>query len=189
LDGLDGLLELSRAPLHVIRRTDGLREVALLELKEKYPQRGDRTLVLLLERDLGIRLATRTVEHILRRHGLTAAQPALREPLRFERESKGALLETSFKGLPESTPYALLTVLDDHGRYSFEFGPVEDRRGQSMRPLLWNLFGDHGVHDEMLMDNGDQLGSPSNAPTRMEVWLMRQGVVRSTAGPATLSSR
>jgi len=45
-----------------------------------------------------------------------------------------------------------------------------------VKPLDGELFGEHGVPKEMLMDNGDCWGSLSQMPTEFEAWLMKQGV-------------
>jgi transposase InsO family protein len=130
----------------------------------------------LLEAESGITLPLRTAERILSRQGLTAPKPVRAAPQNFERESCGALLQMDFKGLPKSTPFALLTVLDDHSRYAVGFGPVPDKTGASVKAFLWELFKRHGLPDSMLMDNGDCWGASSWAPTAFEAWLMKLGV-------------
>jgi transposase InsO family protein len=172
--GIDGLTERSRAPVTVPRRTCQEVEEALVALKERYPEWGPRKLVVLLKRERGLVLSDRTASDVLARRGLTTStRPTPGELCRFERESCGALLQTDFKGLPRSTPYALLSVLDDHGRYCLHFGPVPDKTGASVQAALWEVFEQHGLPASMLMDNGDCWGAVlSKAPTAFEVWLM-----------------
>lgn len=174
--GIADLAELSRAPRVVARRTDSTIENALVELKEQYPEWGAKKLVVLLGRQ-GIDLPVRTADRVLERRGLTTPRKPLTEPVRFERDHCGALLQMDFKGLPKSAPYALLTVLDDHGRFCHHFGPVPDKTGRSVADALWEVFAEHGVPGAMLMDNGDCWGAPgSKGPTRFEAWLMRLGI-------------
>jgi transposase InsO family protein len=170
--------ELSRAPHHVRRFTAPELQAALIELKARYPEWGARKLVRIMERDQGLKLALRTAEHILRRTGYTKPREALEKPLtRFEREACGMLLQMDFKGLPSSVPYSLLTVLDDHARYCFCLAPVPDKTAKSVTRVLWELFGEHGLPQQMLMDNGDCWGTTQGLmPTRFEVWLMKLGV-------------
>jgi transposase len=78
--GLENLSELSRAPRAVVRKTEPSKEAALLELRSQYPEWGARKLSGVLGRDYGIELASRTADHILKRHGLTAAPPKRSEP-------------------------------------------------------------------------------------------------------------
>ena len=174
--GIEGLAELSRAPKRSPGRTPPEVESALLALKDRYPEWGARKLVVLLERE-GILLPSRTADAVLRRRGLTVPPPkAAAPPRRFEREACGALLQMDFKGLPKSAPYALLSVLDDHGRFCLAFEPVPDKTGASVKAALWEVFGRHGLPDEILTDNGDCWGSVSKAPTAFEAWLMLLGV-------------
>lgn len=67
-------------------------------------------------------------------------------------------------------------MLDDHARFCLHFGPLADKTGKSVREALWETFGEHGLPDEMLMDNGDCWGSISKAPTAFECWLMLLGI-------------
>lgn len=176
--GIEGLAERSRAPKTSPRRTPRELEEALVELKERYPEWGPRKLVVLLKRERGLTLSARTASDVLTRRGLTApSHPVSGDLCRFERGSCGALLQADFKGLPRSVPYALLSVLDDHGRYCLHFGPVPDKTGASVQTALWEVFAEHGVPESMLMDNGDCWGSVlSKAPTAFEAWLMLLGI-------------
>jgi transposase InsO family protein len=175
--GIEHLAELSRTPKTVRSRTSSDVEAALVELKAKHPYWGAKKLVPLLAAG-GILLPLRTADRILDRFGLTTPRPpAQPEPIRFERERCGALLQMDFKGLPVTTSYSILTVLDDMARYCCHFAPVVDKTGPSVIAALWEVFGVHGLPDEMLMDNGDCWGTrESHAPTRFGAWLMRLGV-------------
>jgi transposase InsO family protein len=175
--GIENIAELSRAPKRVPKRTNEATERALLELKGAYPEWGARKLVVLLRRDQGIELPSRTADHILSRYGLTSPRPKAAPRIRFERDECGALLQMDFKGLPQGTPYALLSVLDDHGRFCLSFEPVPDKTGKSVKAVLWEVFGEHGLPASMLMDNGDCWGAPtSKVPTAFCVWLMKLGI-------------
>jgi transposase InsO family protein len=178
LSGIDQLCELSRAPHLVVRKTSEQLESNLVALKMEHPEWGPRKLVELLRRDQGLQLPLRTAERILHRRGLTVGKVAQRQELvRFEREECGLLLQMDFKGLPISVPYSLLTVLDDHARYCLALSPVPDKTSVSVRGVLWDLFGTHGLPRQMLMDNGDCWGTGLGPlPTRFEVWLMKLGV-------------
>lgn len=178
-DGIANLSERSRAPKVVWRTPEPMVE-ALLQMKESYPKWGAKKLVVKLEEKIGLDIPLRTADRILARHGLTTPKdkPSAAELIRFQREHSGALLQMDFKGLPPSTPYCLLTVLDDCDRFCHLFTPLINKRGESVKAALWNLFGEHGLPDEMLMDNGDcwGVGSRSRGPTAFEAWLMRLGV-------------
>jgi len=175
--GIAELRELSRAPKVVVNRTAETVEEALVRMKEKYPEWGAKKLVIKLQEQEGIHLPLRTADRILCRWGLTSPRPApAPAPIRFERDRCGALLQMDFKGLPPSAPYSLLTVLDDYERFCLMFAPVANKRSESVKAALWTLFGEYGLPDEMLMDNGDCWGSVSRGPTEFEAWLMRLGI-------------
>lgn len=176
--GIDEIAELSRSPKTPRTRIDPAIEAALVELKSCYGDWGAKKLVDRLRIERKMKVSLRTADRILERRGLTTPrQPKEAEPIRFERETCGALLQMDFKGLPNSTPYAILTVLDDQSRFCCHFAPVPDKSGLSVSSALWNVFGEHGLPTEMLMDNGDCWGArSSHAPTRFEAWLMRLGI-------------
>jgi transposase InsO family protein len=176
-DGLDAIAELSRAPKNVPSRSGTGLEDALIQIGAKYPHWGPRKLVERLRLEQGIDIPLRTAERIMKRLGLTQPAPERMPPQNFERDSCGALLQMDFKGLPKSTPYSVLTVLDDHARFGFGFGPVPDKTGPSVERFLWDIFGEHGLPSQMLMDNGDCWGSAHSwAPTAFEVWLMKLSI-------------
>ena len=184
--GIENICELSRAPHTVANRTPEDLELAVVAMKAEHSDWGARKLVPLLRKDKDLHVAVRTCERILDRHGLTQKRVRT-EPCtnRFERESCGALLQMDFKGLPANTTYSLLTVLDDHSRFCLGFQPVVDKTASSVKPALWDLFGLHGLPEQMLMDNGDCWGSTlSRMPTRFEVWLIRLGVKPIHGRPA-----
>jgi transposase InsO family protein len=178
-EGISQMSERSRAP-RVVARTPEHLEQALAAMKQRYPDWGAKKLVVKLKEHEGIELPLRTADRILARLGLTSPRPRSPdpEPVRFQRERCGALLQMDFKGLPASTPYSLLTVVDDYERFCLMFGPVPDKRGESVKAALWTLFGEHGLPDEMLMDNGDCWGGQgrSKGPTAFEAWLMRLAI-------------
>lgn len=174
--GIESLAELSRAPKSVFGKTDAGVQASLIQLREAYPQWGARKLVRLLWQEQGIVLAERTAEHILRRAGLTKLQSQVVPVQRFERDACGQMLQMDFKGLPQSVPYSILSVLDDHARFCFRFEPVPDKTRRSVQAVLWDLFGEHGLPWSMLMDNGDCWGSISKSLTKFEVWLLKLGV-------------
>lgn len=178
-DGIVLLCEHSRAPKVVACRTSDLLETALVQMKEEYPEWGAKKLVVKLK-ERGIDVPVRTADRILSRHGLTTPRPRVPsvDPISFERSVSGALWQMDFKGLPASTAYAILTILDDCERFCLRFCPVQNKRGETVKEVLWELFGEHGLPDEMLMDNGDCWGSQcrSKAPTALEAYLMRLAI-------------
>jgi transposase InsO family protein len=178
---LETLTEASRAPVNKPGKTSQGVESRLLELKEQFPHWGAKKLVRLLA-DEGIQLPVRTGDRILSRHGKVQARGVLSEPQRFEREASNMLYQMDFKGLPRSTPYSLLSVIDDASRMCLVFDPLPDRTGTSVFERLWEMFGEFGLPECFLMDNGDCWGtSLRRCPTAFEAKLWRLGI-RTTHG-------
>lgn len=176
--GVDKMVELSRAPRRIANRTPAGIEQALLACRQRHTEDwGAKKLVRLLKQEDGLDLPLRTADRILKRHGCVQVRHPAPEPIRFERAVPNHLLQMDFKGIPKSTPYCPLTVLDDADRFCLRFVPVPDKTGATVFSVLWDMFGEHGLPLEMLCDNGDCWGSrPSKCPTAFEAKLMLLGI-------------
>lgn len=175
--GIESLAELSRRPETCPHKTSDGIERELVELKMRFPCWGAKKLTLLLEREQGLHLPLRTADRILERRGLVQKREAPEPLQRFERERPLDLLQNDFKGMPLSAPYSVLTLLDDSQRFCLAFEPLKDRTGSTVFSFLWEVFGEHGLPLEMLMDNGDCWGAwGSLGPTRFEARLMLLGI-------------
>jgi transposase InsO family protein len=177
--GLDKMAEKSRAPRLVANRTALEVEGALLACRIRHENVwGAKKLVVRLKEEDGIEIPLRTADRILKRYGcVEERKPATPEPIRFERAEANHLLQMDFKGIPKSTPYFPLTVLDDADRFCLRFVPVPNKTGETVFSVLWEMFGEYGLPIEMLCDNGDCWGSrPSKCPTAFEAKLMLLGI-------------
>ena len=129
--GIEGLQDNARRPLHSPKRTGTELESLILELRDKHPYWGGRKLRHRLQ-DLGHKRlpATSTITDILRRHGrLNPTHPSAQGPWqRFEYPSPNQLWQMDFKG-PLLTVHTgrcdPFTVLDDHSRFSLCIEPLE----------------------------------------------------------------
>ena len=178
-EGVRGISERSRRPLHSPHRTAIDLEEHVVEMRQRYPDWGARKLQVLLTRE-GLALARNTVHRILQRHGLIKDYdrhpPA---PQRFEREQPNELWQMDFKG-PKGWPQTVgpLSVLDDHSRYVIVLAANGNTDGQPVREQLESAFQRCGVPEAMLMDHGIPWWS-QQAPsgrTKLSLWLMRQGI-------------
>ena len=177
--GLENIAELSRAPRRVANKTPWEVEQALLTCRLRHTEDwGAKKLVPLLKQDDGIDIPLRTADRILKRHGcVQERKTAAPELVRFERAESNLLLQMDFKGIPKSTPYCPLTVLDDATRFCLRFAPVQDKTGATVFSVLWDMFEEHGLPIQMLCDNGDCWGAPgSKCPTAFEAKLMLLGI-------------
>jgi len=127
-----------------------------------------------------------TANRILFRHGLTVksarAQPAVN---RFERGLPNELWQMDFKGLKyPKLPYEALSVVDDCSRYCLAFAPVADQTLESVWTTLWDLFGQYGLPERILSDNGPAFrGGATRLPGALDVRLWRLGVWTSHGRP------
>ena len=124
-------------------------------------------------------LSVRTVDRILTRHGQTQPQAPARPALqRFERETCNELWQMDFKGMGKPrASYFPLSVLDDHSRFCLCFEPVLDQTQAEVWTQLWRLFGEFGLPEAILTDNGSCFsGTWSQCPSGLEMQLWRLGI-------------
>lgn len=115
--------------------------------------------------------AIRTVADILKRHGriATARTPRAHTdpaPTRFERSAPNQLWQLDFKGPVEVDRRKLmpLCVVDDHSRYCLAYQPCTDVTMHSAWGVLWALFDEVGLPEQILADNAfNTMGTPRPA--------------------------
>jgi hypothetical protein len=72
-----------------------------------------------------------------------------------------------------------LSVVDDHSRYVIALAALGRPQGELVREQLQSAFVSCGLPEAMLMDHGAPWWShsgPEAAPTRLALWLMKQGI-------------
>ena len=135
--------------------------------------------------------AIRTVADILRRHGrVAAAKHAWADdaaPTRFERSSPNELWQLDFKGPVEVARRRLmpLCIIDDHSRYCLAYHPCRDVTMHSAWGVLWKLFADVGLPEQVLADNAfNTMGTPRPAGISwFDANLVRLGIQPSHGRP------
>jgi len=184
------LADRPRRPLDSPRRTAPGGERAVLEVRDRYNWGPRKIRHFLLAREAPAVPAVRTIADILRRHGRVA--PAAGEgdgpqPLvRFERGEPNQLWQVDFKGPLEVgrervTPFS---VLDDHSRYLLCFSPCRDRTMATAWALLWEVFADAGLPEQVLSDNGfNTQGGPSLGLGWFDSRLIRLGIAPAHGRP------
>jgi transposase InsO family protein len=182
--GIEGLQDNARRPLHSPKRTGTELESLILELRDKHPYWGGRKLRRRLQ-DLGHKRlpATSTITDILRRHGrLNPTHPSAQGPWqRFEYPSPNQLWQMDFKG-PLLTVHTgrcdPFTVLDDHSRFSLCIEPCKNQQLPSVKEALEQAFGRYGLPERILCDNGTPWRGAQEACryTQLGVWLLQLGV-------------
>ena len=178
-EGLAGVVERSRRPHCSPRQTARDTELAVVGLRQRYPDWGARKLQRILANG-GLNLTVTTIHRIVQRHGLIVA-PRISVPAvqRFERSQPNELWQMDFKGpLRAGQSQGPLSVLDDHSRYLIALEPLESGRTEAVKSSLERAFEECGVPEAMLMDHGTPwwgVQSPGGL-TSLSLWLMKQGI-------------
>jgi transposase InsO family protein len=125
--------------------------------------------------------SVRTLGSILARNGRVPAPAADAPPVvqRFERERPNQLWQVDHKGPVEvaRVKVAPFTVIDDHSRYCLAFRPCDDKTMATAFAILWDLFGDAGLPDELLSDNAfNAAGAVGPGLSWFDARLVRLGV-------------
>lgn len=179
-EGGQGLVDRSRRPHHIERATPAEVEQELIAQRAKHPYWGARKLCCLLERQGLAPPPERTANRILRRHGLVPErQPIGQTMRRFERERPNALWQLDHKAAIHGA-WAVrtvpLTVEDDASRYLLGLFAQPDKGLDATWANLWELFGQFGLPEAILMDN-DGIFHGRSGPSQLEVRLLRLGIV------------
>jgi transposase InsO family protein len=179
-----GLREKSRRPRSHPEQTGEPMEKLVLELRAKHCAWGGRKLKRRLE-DLGHQgvPAASTITEILRRHGRLGQEGhKVQGPWkRFAYDAPNELWQMDFKGplkLVAAERCDILTLLDDHSRFSLAVEACANQRGETVKERLRRVFGRYGLPERILCDNGAPWGSAeAGCPyTEFSVWLLRLGV-------------
>lgn len=157
-DGLAGLEDRSRRPLHPANQIPADLEVRIVEMRKDHPRWGARRIRTELTRAGVDPPAVSTVHQVLVRNGLVAARPPRRGKAtkRFEREIANDLwqIDATRVLLVDDTEVWVVNVLDDHSRYLLAAlaGPA------ATGDLAWDAFeiaaSRFGLPRQVLSDNG-----------------------------------
>jgi transposase InsO family protein len=175
----DGLVDRTRRPHHSPGRTDPAIEGQVLEVRDRFGWGPRKIRAMLIARGVAMP-SIRTVGSILSRHGRTAPPPAEPAPMqRFERGEPNALWQCDFKGYLEvgrrrTWPFALI---DDHSRYLLALRPCADQAMATAWAILWGVFGEVGLPEELLCDGAFAARGPGlTGLSWFEARLIRLGI-------------
>jgi transposase InsO family protein len=170
------LVDRSRRPHRCPRQTPADVEADILRAHDAHGW-GARKIHAALAARPGLPSA-RTVQEVLRRNGRAAAAGPAARPQRFERSAPNHLWQVDYKGPLDGPPRRyLLTVLDDHSRYLLALALCPDQTMATAWAALWALFGEVGLPEAILSDNGFAPRGPSaGGLSWLEARLLRLGV-------------
>jgi transposase InsO family protein len=174
------LTDHSRRPHRSPHRTTDRVTARVVALRQQYGWGGEKLVPLLATE--GIALASRTVDRIIAREGLTRADVApAAAPRRFARATPNELWQMDAKGhypLQPGRRCHPLSILDDHSRYAVGLYALPTLEAAGVRAALIECFERYGVPAAMLMDHGTPWWATSNAAglSGLSVFLLKQGI-------------
>jgi transposase InsO family protein len=168
--------EFSRCPVHRPNATPEATVEELLALRLRYPRMGPKKLCAMMQSSLQPRTAAR----ILARRGLEVRPLAIlaETPIRFEREQPNELWQIDFKGINRRrSGYEVFSVIDDASRRCLGLVAMPDQRLESVWSALWEVFGQYGLPEAVLSDNGPVFGGAGTwRLSKMDARLLRLGI-------------
>ena len=176
------LLDQSRRPKRMPRRSAAAVEVQVVAVRDKHPAWGARKIAHCLKRDGQIVPVPSTVHRILcRNERIKPSENAPPNPgHRFEKEAPNQLWQMDFKGhmpLANGTRCHPLTVIDDHSRYVPCLKACANEQRPTVQEHLTATFRRYGLPEAFYIDNGSPWGDTSGAHwTRLKVWLLKLGI-------------
>ena len=178
--GAAGLVDRSRRPRRMPKKTFWVVEQAVLEVREEHPAWGGRKIHTRLKNlGHGEVPSPSTITAILHRHGCIDPEEAQKHTpfQRFEMEQPNQLWQMDFKGYfyiagRQCHP---LTILDDHSRYLLGLQACQNQQRETVKGHLTSVFRQYGLPECILVDNGPPWGSLEGQRyyTRLNAWLFR----------------
>jgi transposase InsO family protein len=162
----------------------------IIELREKYPYWGARKIQAILSRTETSDIPAKSSIHkILKKYGYIKDEKATNNHYqRFEHEAPNHLWQMDFKGhfAYEKGRCFPLTILDDHSRFSLALHACLNEQGETVKPILIEVFRRYGLPERINVDNGNPWGSLYECAryTTFSKWLIRTGVQVSYSRPA-----
>jgi len=176
------LLDQSRRPKRMPKRSDAAVEARVVAVRDKHPAWGARKIAHCLKRDGQAVPVPSTVHRILcRNERIKPSENAPPNPgHRFEKEAPNQLWQMDFKGhmpLANGTRCHPLTVIDDHSRYVPCLKACANEQRPTVQEHLTATFRRYGLPEAFYIDNGSPWGDTSGARwTRLKVWLLKLGI-------------
>lgn len=186
--GLEGLLQLNRAPARHPNQTPAAIEQVVLELRQAHMRWGPRKLKRILERDQPGRAwpAASTMGALLKREGLVVPRKKRRktapytEPLAHA-DRANRVWCADFKGwfrTANGTRIDPLTISDAHSRYLLRCQAVEKTDTARVQAIFEAAFCEYGMPTAIRTDNGAPFASTAIAGlSRLAVWWIKLGII------------
>ncbi len=164
-------------------RTPAEKEELILAARARFPTWGGRKIIRYLQNKGYQALpAASTATAILKRHGMISPEESVKHTpyIRFEREQPNQLWQMDFKGhfaMCGGDRCHPLTMTDDCSRMLLCLDAYGFERWEDVEKSLLRVFGEYGLPDSILSDNGPPWGSSGNGYTPYEIWMMQLGIL------------
>lgn len=187
-DGLDGLVDRSKAPLRSPAQIEADLELEICRMRKDHPRWGARRIATELERAGVAPPAVSTIHQALRRNHLIALQPPQRPKAlkRFEREVSNDLwqIDATRVRLVSRRKVWVMDMIDDHSRYLLAAIAAEGPTGEA----AWDCFelasSRYGLPRQVLSDNALSFtGRFHDVEVEFERSLAELGVELINSGP------
>jgi transposase InsO family protein len=186
-DGLKGLADRSRAPLHVPDRTCDDIAASVIAFRRRFPHMGPRKIAARLA-ELHSEVewpAASTIGDILSRANLVAERPRRNPPAHPLRDrgvprEPNDLMTIDYKGqfLLGNHRYCYpLTIANHVSRFLMACDAFASTKYAQTRQTSERVFGEFGLPRAILSDNGSPFGSPGlGRLSRLSLWWIRLGI-------------
>lgn len=186
--GMDGLREMSRAPLRHPNAVAEELEAAIVSLKQQRPKRGPKKVLALLQRQEPHRPwpVRSTIAAILKRHGLVRPRRRCRKSPPYEQPFAGldranAVWSADLKGwfqTGDGQRCDPLTITDNYSRYLLRCQAVRATSFAGVQPVFVGAFHEYGLPAAIRTDNGPPFATTTvGGLSRLSVWWIRLGIL------------
>jgi transposase InsO family protein len=194
VSGIDGLQDLSRAPLCHPNATSTEVIEAIKEIKLKRQRWGPKKILIWLKEHHPERWwpSASTIGGVLKREGLVQARkrrrrvPAYTEPFKDCDESNqvwSADYKGRFKTQDQRYCYPL-TITDNHSRYLLECRGLQHPSFVETQPWFEWVFRKYGLPYAIRTDNGPPFASAGlGGLSRLSVWFIKLGIIPERIDP------
>lgn len=183
-EGVEGLVDRSRAPLRRPRATSPDVVRVLVELKHRHGYGPDK-LVALLKSEQDIELSASTARDILDRYGLSRRR-GKRRPRWSPTEvpsivipGPGHTMTADHKGkFRVGNRYCYpLTLADPGSRWIHAIDALPSTHGALAKPVFERVFRECGIPEQILTDNGPPFSGPAvGGLSELSVWWIKIGI-------------
>jgi transposase InsO family protein len=186
--GVNGLNDQSRRPIHSPNKTSYEIEKMILAIRKKHCWCGRKIWGYLQNKGVLNVPSPSTITMILKRSGQISDENSKKAEqwTRFEREAPMDLIQMDFKGhFPTMHERCHpLTVIDDHSRYCLCLQACTDEKRQTVKNHLTDVFRQYGLPLQINVDNGPPWGAKYFGDyTQLSMWLIRLGIVVTYSAP------